>query len=397
MRKGTMMTFAVVAALTTTMQLHAQFNSVRYSIANFGANTIETVGDLNAAGRSLTVIGYARVQPASSTTPAGVAIIGSRQNGVLINETGQLGVNAVFSGRTYAEVNGPINTGFAFANPNSFPVSISFALTDQFGSEFGPSAFTLDSGAQIARFLTEFPFNLRSPFAGTLTFSASAPVAVAALRTLINERGESLTTTQTVTPLPASISAGTILLPHFATGGGWRTKVILVNTTNNDVSGTAEFLGEGTATAEATPLTLTVNGATGAAFGYTIRARSSASLDALGALGLVQPAVQVGSVRITPASGSTSPSAFAVFSFSSHGVVVSQTTVEARPPSTAFRTYIEFNSTAPLAGSIQTGLAIANNSAAAGVVNFEVRTLDGQSTGLRPASQSRVSVIFRVS
>src|SRR5262245_11634858 len=256
MRKGMMMTFAIVAALTTTMQLQAQSSSVRYSIANFGANTFETVGDVNAAARSLTVIGYARVQPASSTTPAGVAIIGNRQNGILVSETGETGVNAIFSGRTYAEVNGPINTGLAFANPNGFPVVVSFALTDQSGNEFGPSAFTLDSGAQIARFLTEFPFNLRSAFAGTFTFSASGPVGVVALRTLVNERGEPLTTTQTVTPLPSSIAAGTVLLPHFAAGGGWRTKVVLVNTTNNDVSGTVEFLSEGTQAAAAIPLTL---------------------------------------------------------------------------------------------------------------------------------------------
>jgi hypothetical protein len=86
MRKGMVMTFAVVAALTTTMQLHAQFNSLRYSVGNLAANTIETAGDVNAAARSQTVIGYGRVQPASSTAPAGAAIIGYRQNGVLVSE-----------------------------------------------------------------------------------------------------------------------------------------------------------------------------------------------------------------------------------------------------------------------------------------------------------------------
>ena len=63
-------------------------------------------------------------------------------------------------------------------------------------------------------------------------------------------------------------------------------------------------------------------------------------------------------------------------------MVVSQTTVEARPPSTAFRSYVEVSSTTPLAGSIQSGIAIANNSAATGIVNFELTTLDGLSTGL---------------
>src|SRR5262245_39898240 len=110
MRRGVLMAFAALAALTTTTHAQTQSSSVSYAIADRGAASIETTGTAAAA-----TTGYGRVQPASSTTPAGFAILKFRQGGVLINETGVPGMNAMLSGRTYAEVNGPINTGIAFA------------------------------------------------------------------------------------------------------------------------------------------------------------------------------------------------------------------------------------------------------------------------------------------
>src|SRR5678815_1287287 len=100
MRRGLLMTLAALAALTITTRGQAQSSSVSYTVANRGAASFETAGI-----PSTTAVGYARVQPASSTTPAGNAIIGYRQNGVLISEAGVPGVNTMLSGRTYAEVN----------------------------------------------------------------------------------------------------------------------------------------------------------------------------------------------------------------------------------------------------------------------------------------------------
>src|SRR5262249_46017523 len=230
-------------------------------------------------------------------------------NDVLVTETGVPGVTAITSGRTYAEVNGPINTGLAFANPNGSSVVVSFSVTDQFGFDRGQSSFTLNANAQMSRFLSEQPFNLTSGFIGTLTFNSSAPVDVIALRTLINERSEFLATTQPVAPLPGDIFGAPIVLAHFADGAGWRTKVILVNTTDAQISGTVEFFGEGSGSVPGTPLRLAVNGQVAALFSYTIRSKASTSFETSGVL---SQATQVGSIHITPTGGSTAPSAFAV-------------------------------------------------------------------------------------
>jgi hypothetical protein len=334
---------------------------------------VETVGGADAI-----VVGYDRVQPAAGTSPAGVAIFGLRQNGILVTEAGVPGMVTMITGRTYAEVNGPINTGVAFANPNSSPVVISFNFTDQAGNDFGQNSFTLAANAQIAKFLNEAPFSTRT-FAGTFTFSASAPIAIIALRTFVNQRSEFLVTTQRVTPIPDIVSATALVMGHFADGGGWDTQVILINTTDMTVNGTVQFYGEGSATVAATPVILTVNDQVGASFDYTIRARASVKLQTSSAVGL--PA-QVGSVRITPAAGSDAPAAFTVFSFSNNGVTVSMATAQAQPAGAAFRMYVEMNSRNAGAGAIQSGIAIANSSSTATTVNFELTSMNGVNSGL---------------
>ena len=374
MRRLAMMVWAVLSIVNTSAFAQSSTSSVSYTTPDRGGTIIETAGGTDAL-----VVGYGRVQPSTSTSPSGVAIFGLRQNGVLVTEAGVPGMNAMLSGRTYAEVNGIINTGVAFANPNSSPVVVSFNFTDQNGNDFGQSSFALEGNAQMARFLDQVPFNISGGFAGTFTFSASAPVAVIALRTIVNQRGEFLVTTQTVAQLPDTASASALVMGHFADGGGWQTRVILVNTTDVAVSGTVQFYGQGSATVAASPITLGVNGQVAASFSYTIRARASVKLETSGPLGV---AAQVGSVRITPGAGSASPAAFTVFSYTPAGVTVTETTVQAQSPSIAFRTFVEVTSNTSQAGALQSAIAITNTSSTTATVNFELTSMTGASTGL---------------
>ena len=375
MRKVRLIVLALtVLAIPKNLVAQVGTSSVAYSTANFGATTTETTG-----GSASLVVGDAKAQPAASTTPTGFAILGLRENGVLVTETAVPGMTAITSGRTFAEVNGPINTGFAVMNPSSASVVVSFNFTDQAGNDLGQNSFALAANAHIARFLSEAPFGLRSGFIGTLTFNSSAPVAVTAVRTLVNERSQFLMTAQPVVTLPDDISVGPVLLAHFADGSGWRTEVILINTTDSVITGTVEFFGEGTSTVPATPLTLTVNGQTAASFSYMLRPRASATFETSGA---AAGATQTGSIHITPTGGSNAPSAFALFSFFSNGATSTQAAVQTQAPATGLRSYVEVNSIGPVPGAIQTAIAIANNSATAATVNFELRGLDGSSTGL---------------
>src|SRR4030095_8600929 len=155
--------------------------------------------------------GYASIRPASgSSTPSALAIFSYRQNGVLVTEASVPSTGLRQSGRIYAEVNGPTNTGIAIANPDMQSANITFFYTDSSGSDFGHGSFVLPPGGQIARFLNEAPFNGGPSISGTFTFSSSVPVSVISLRGYVNERSEFLITTLPVGPVVEASTAPVI-------------------------------------------------------------------------------------------------------------------------------------------------------------------------------------------
>ena len=349
-----------------------------FSIPNRGGQSITSGG----TGETVRV-GYGEIRAtAGSTTPSGIAIFQFRDSeGVLISEAGVPAVKPVQEGRIFAEVNGPVNTGLAIANPNDGPATIRFYFTDTSGARFADGSFELGAHQQIARFLDQAPFTGSGSVLGTLTFTASVPVAVVALRGLTNEAGEFLMTTLPVAPL-SSTSADTVYFPHFADGGGWVTQVILVNPTDRTITGTATFLGQGSDASAAAPAILTLDdGSTGSNFDYSIAPRSAQRFTTSNPPGRLS----VGSVRATPSRGTPAPSGLAVFSYASGGKTVSEAGVPALPKGLAFRVYVEASGTPEQAGSIRSGLAITNTGVASNTVTLEVTHLDG-SLAVPPAT-----------
>jgi hypothetical protein len=121
------------------------------------------------------------------------------------------------------------------------PVTVSFFFTDTRGN-FGSGSTIIPANGQLAKFLNESPFNGPSSLSGTFTFTSSVPVSVIVLRGLTNERSEFLVTTLTVADLSAPAATDTIVLPHFADGGGWTTQIILVNPSDGILTGAVRFL-----------------------------------------------------------------------------------------------------------------------------------------------------------
>ena len=319
--------------------------SSTYAIADRGAVSTRTAG----TGLSITT-GYAAIQPLSGVTaPSGMAIFGFRENNILVSEASVPAAAAIRSGRIYAEVGGAVNTGLAMANPNAQAAAVSFYFTDATG-DFRSGSFTIPANEQYTAFLNQVPYNSGATVKGSFTFSSTVPVAVTALRGFTNERGEFLITTLPVLNLDAVPATGTVWIPHFASGGGWKTQIELVNPTGTTMTGTAQFW---LSTGEAGPI---VN--------YSVPPRASQSLEASGAGAAT---VSVGTVRVVPAGTSataTAPSAAAIFSYQVNGITVSEAGVPAITPSQAFRIYAETNGnfSGRAIGSIQTGVAIANTS-----------------------------------
>jgi len=338
---------------------------ISYAFTDRGGVSLITRGGTNPS-----TIGFARIQPNNqNTTPAGLAVFGFRAGGVLASEAGVPASPLIQAGRIYAEVNGPVNTGIAIANPNAQTATISFYFTNSNGVDFGAGTKTIPPNSQFAAFLNEPPFNSGSPISGTLTFTASLPVSVIALRGFSNERSEFLITTLPVT-VPAAGSPGTVIFPHFADGGGWTTQLVLVNPGDSVLSGTVQFFSSGSGGTAGQPMPIDVNGQTGTTFNYTVQRQSSTRLVTAGA----SSAISSGSIRVVPGSNQVAPSGLVIFSYKSGGFTVSEASVIALRPSTAFRLYAEA-SNAP--SSILSGVAVANPSSSPTNVSIELMSLTG--------------------
>ena len=369
---------AFIFAFPFTIQAQAQetpgVGTESFSIPDRGGQSAAPSGEAEAVRT-----GYGRIRAdAGSTTPSGIAIFQFRDSqGVLISEAGVPATEPVLEGRIFAEVDGPVNTGLAIANPNDETATIDFYFTDTDGTSFSDGTVQLDAHQQTAKFLDQPPFNSGSPVRGTFTFESSVPIAVIAIRGFTNEAGEFLMTTLPVAPL-SSASEETVYIPHFAAGGGWVTQVILVNPTDSTITGTVGFLGPGSDTAAASPVILTLeDGSTGSNFDYSIPPRSSQRFTTSNPFG----ALNSGSVRATPNSGNAAPSGLVIFSYAPAGKTLSESGVPALPKGSAFRVYVE----ASQVGSINTGLAITNTASTSNTVTLEVTGLDG-SLAVAPAT-----------
>jgi hypothetical protein len=307
-----------------------------------------------------------------------VAIVGYRKGGFLVSEVGVPASASIQSGRIYVDAGGAVNTGIAIANPRNQDAAVSFYFTDASGNNFGHGSFILDANSQMAAFVNEVPFHGPPSLQGTLTLMSSVPISLIALRGITNERGEFLITALPVTAIEGALGNGTLVLPHFANGGGWSTEIVLTNPTDLSLAGTIQFFGQGSASQGALPLTMTVQGIAGSTFSYSLPARGAVRMRTESS----EPAVQVGSVRITPLSASNVPSVQAILTFRDKGITVTSAGVPATVPGTAFQIYAESAGGFGQPSSIRTGLAIANGSTSSVAVHLEVTKLDGTDTGL---------------
>jgi len=322
--------------------------------------------------------GYSGILPGmGSSTPTGVAVFGFRSaSNILVSETGVPATAMLTSGRIYAEIAGTLNTGIAIANRSSTAATISFAFTDSTGAPAGSGSIPIPANQQIAQFLTQPPFNVYpgTTFQGTFNFTSNVSVGVVALRGLTNERGDFLMSTLPVIDPTAAPGTGTVVVPHFADGGGWITQIFLVNPTNSAISGNVQFTD-----ANGAPTNVTIAGSSGSSFPYSVPGGSSKKLATAG----TAAATASGSVRVIPAGGGTAPTALIVFSYRPAGITVAEAGVPVTS-GTAFRLYVESAGTTGQSGNTQTGIAVANNSSSSASVTFDVTDLNGASVGISP-------------
>jgi hypothetical protein len=281
--------------------------------------------------------------------PAGMAIFSQRQHEALVSETAVPFSQSMRRGRFYAEIGGGVNTAVAIANPNAQPAAISFYLTDTAGRDFGYGSTTVSAGAQIARFLTEPPFN-SVPFTGSMTFTASIPVSAIAFKTFVNERSEFLFTALPVLDLLVPTDQA-VIIPGFLDGGGWTTQIVLLNPAEETISGSIQFRGQANDVSD---------------FPYTIPPHASLRFRSSG----MGTSARSGFVRII--TSAVRPLGFALISLANSNVTIFETQIPATQTSTALRLYVEQSP------GLETGVAIANPSDRTVAATLSLLTLSGE-------------------
>src|SRR5262249_11898959 len=147
-------------------------------------------------------------------------------------------------------------------------------------------------------------FNLPATFPtdtrfGSLEIASSQPVSIVALRLTTNQRGETLLTSTPTADLSAPLMTSPLYFPQLVDSGGYKTTLILLNTSSGVETGTLAFFGD-----PGTPLVVRdSNGTAALSFPYSIPAGGAFvfQTDGSGAT------AQIGWVRATPAAGSSSP------------------------------------------------------------------------------------------
>jgi hypothetical protein len=341
------LTFLSVKSPTTP-----SVNTLPFSMTNRSTDSIVTQGS-SASPQ----VGYARIAESSGNAPAGLAIFSYHQNGVLVSEAAVSASSVISQGRMYAESGAAVRNGIAIANPNGDPSVVSFAFVDETGKTIYSGSTTVSPNGQIAGFLNDDPFDGPATFSGTFSFSASKPVAVVALRELLNERSDPIWTTLPVLDLGPPPGKGNAFVPDLADGGGWTTQIMLVNPTDAAISGSVQFLS---------PSGQSVSSAS-----YSIPGRSGQKILTPGS----GDAVRTESLMIVPAANSATPGGSLIFSYRTGNVRVTEGGVAVSPPGNAFRVYAEASD------STNSGIAIVNPTANPAPVRIELIDLGGASLG----------------
>ncbi len=330
-----------------------------------------------------------------SVSPPGFAILGWRNaEGVLVTETTVQAAPAIRNGRVYAAYSEAVaDTGIAIANPHDQEVTVDYFFTvpaeNAQDSDFGHGALTIGPRQQTARTLSGDPFNLATGSRGTFSFSASLPVAATAQAWRGNERGEGIFHALPVIDLDAAHDANEVYVPHLATGGTWLTDFILVNPTDETMSGQLIFVSPGALNAEnpawdspGLSASVSLNNLFVPAYTYAVGARGTFFYRTT----LPRAFVETFSARARPAADSGATPTLHVTLTTLRIIeeegrfrsdLISTAGFTAGRPDTAFRAYVETRGELEEPGAIRSLVALNNIEFERATIAAELRDLDG--------------------
>ncbi|MSV35008.1 MAG: hypothetical protein EXQ47_05340 [Bryobacterales bacterium] len=247
---------------------------------------------------------------------------------------------------------GGVVLGVALQNVSSSFATIPVMIRDDTGaviSEPGTTLSLASSGHTSFVLSQQYPFTANKR--GTIEFATppGGQISVLGIRTtpLIKANG---TNTLTLTTIPALANVGTGggSIAHIATGAGWQTTFVLVNTGATPAQATLKFFATGTGTPLSIPLTFPQTGSSSNANTITQPLAAGASLIVQSAAPASDPAATIGSAQLTTTGN---VGGFVIFRYNPNG---QEAVVPLETRSSANGFVIAFDNT----GGTATGLAV---------------------------------------
>jgi len=225
-------------------------------------------------------IGYAVVTPASFGSGFAVMETFGLKDGTETIQAGFPAPDLVTSATMFVDVSDRLgrNLGVALVNPGNAATSVTLTLRKSDGTPLASRTITIEPRHQTAQFVTGLvpvqssPGGFGAPppplaeYTGTLSITSSTPISAIGIRFRGTQFSTNPVTNRgTASPLPIlSLGVGganAVLLPQFATNGGWATQIVAINSGGSSVTFRVDLFQQ-----DGTPLTAKMDGTSAASF-----------------------------------------------------------------------------------------------------------------------------------
>lgn len=358
---------------------------VNVSVPNGGAVTSTTVGSTG-----FVQAGSAVVTVNSGNPPYGTAVFSFTQNGIVLSEAGVPTSPPTTAARIFIDyrTNVPakterfnagtinINTGFAVVNRGVSTANITYTLRTFNGTVSRIGHGTLGIGAHRSKFINQLSdiapdFELPPDFPtatkfGSLDITSDQPLSVLALRLTSNQRGDTLITSTPIADLTKPPGSGPIYFAHLVDGGGYKTVIVLLNTSNTTQTGTLQiFKDDGTALIVHNVVSGPPSGSS--TFQYKIDPAGFYRFETDGS----PQNVNTGWVQLIPDNTNSAPIGAGIFNFTQNGTLVTESGIPSTVPTTHARIFVDES------GGHDTGLALADPSGTPMSISLNAFQSDG--------------------
>jgi hypothetical protein len=262
---------------------------------------------------------------------------------------------------------GGVVLGVAVANVSAQAGTVGIVLRDDAGNQIGTGSLPMQASGHTS-FVLSSQFPVTTGKRGTIEFDTPAGGQISVLGIRTTPLGGS----NTLTTIPALASVGTNggSIAHIATGNGWQTTFVLVNTGTSAAQVNLNFFADVTGTPLSLPLSFPQTGTGSTATSVNQSLPAGASLLVQSAAPLSNPAPTIGSAQLTT-NGKVG--GFVIFRYNPNG----QEAVVPLESRTANGFLIAFDNTAGTA----TGIAINSVSSQAANVPVIIRDDSGNQIG----------------